>query len=187
MKKSLVYTRTGDTGATSLVGGTRVKKNDIRIEAYGSVDELNANIGLLVGSSALKPEQVDLLHFVQNKLFNIGAYLATDNPDGDMTQCQGLSAADIERLEEMIDSLDAALPPLTNFVLPGGTMTAAISHVCRTMCRRCERRIVNIADYAYVDPTLLRFINRLSDYLFVLARYSNISAQMGEQFWDKNC
>lgn len=187
MKKSLVYTRTGDTGATSLVGGKRVKKNDIRIEAYGSVDELNSNLGLLATSSTLKAEQVELLRFVQNKLFNIGAYLATDNPDGDMTQCQGLSAADIERIESMIDSLDAVLPPLNNFVLPAGTRTAAHAHVCRTMCRRCERRIVNISDVTYVDPILLKFINRLSDYLFVLARYTNVSAQIEEMFWDKNC
>lgn len=186
MKKSNVYTRTGDTGATSLVGGKRVKKNDIRIEAYGSVDELNSNLGLLATSSTLKPEQVELLRFVQNKLFNIGAYLATDNPDGDMTQCQGLSASDIERVEEMIDTLDAALPPLNNFVLPAGTRTAAHAHVCRTMCRRCERRVVNISDVTYVDPILLKFVNRLSDYLFVLARYVNVSSQVEEMFWDKN-
>lgn len=187
MKKSFIYTRTGDTGATSLVGGKRVKKNDIRIEAYGSVDELNSNLGLLATSSTLGPEQVDLLRFVQNKLFNIGAYLATDNPNGDITQCNGLSSADIERLERMIDSLDSQLPPLSNFVLPAGTRTAAHTHVCRTMCRRCERRIVNISDKTYVDPTLLKFINRLSDYLFILARFVNINAQVEEIFWNKDC
>ncbi len=187
MKRSPVYTRTGDTGATSLVGGKRVKKNDIRIEAYGSVDELNSNLGLLATSSTLGPEQVDLLHFVQNKLFNIGAYLATDNPDGDMTQCNGLSNDDIERIETMIDTLDSHLPPLSNFVLPAGTRTAAHAHVCRTMCRRSERRIVNISDVTYVDPILLKFINRLSDYLFVLARFMNVNAQVEEIFWNKDC
>lgn len=187
MTKSKVYTCTGDTGATSLVGGMRVKKTDIRIEAYGSVDELNANIGVLVAIPNLQPEYVDLLRRVQNKLFNIGAYLATPNPDNAITQCPGLSHDDIERIEKCIDEMDIQLPPLTNFVLPGGTHRSAVAHVCRTMCRRCERRIVALADTTYVDPNVLKFVNRLSDFLFVFARFNNVANQFDEIFWDKNC
>lgn len=187
MTKSKVYTCTGDTGVTSLVGGTRVKKTDIRIEAYGSVDELNANIGVLVAIANLQPEFVELLRRVQNKLFNIGSYLATPNPDNAITQCPGLSHVDIEALESQIDEMDAQLPPLDNFVLPGGTHRSAVAHVCRTMCRRCERRIVALADTTYVDPNVLRFVNRLSDFLFVFARFNNVANQTDEIFWDKNC
>lgn len=186
MKKSNIYTCTGDNGATSLVGGKRVKKTDIRIEAYGSVDELNANIGVLATSSKLAPEMSQLLYFIQNKLFNIGAYLATDNPNGEMTECKGLTYADVERLENVIDTLDAELPPIDNFILPGGIRTAAIGHVCRTMCRRCERRIVFLAENNYVDPIVLKFINRLSDFFFVFSRYSNLVNNVEELFWDKN-
>lgn len=185
MKKSNIYTATGDTGTTSLAGGKRVRKTDIRIEAYGSIDELNANIGVLSTSSKLPPEMSQLLYFIQNKLFNIGAYLATDNPNGDMTECAGLTYADVERLETVIDTLDAELPPIANFILPGGTRTAAIGHVCRTMCRRCERRIVFLSESNYVDPMVLKFINRLSDFFFVFSRYSNLVNNVEEIFWDK--
>ncbi len=187
MTKSRIYTTTGDTGATSLVGGVRVKKTDIRIEAYGSVDELNANIGVLVAIPNLQPEFVKLLIKVQNKLFNIGSYLATPNPENAITQCKGLTHEDIENIERSIDEMDAQLPPLNNFVLPGGTHRSAVAHVCRTMCRRCERRIVTLSDTTYVDPQILRFINRLSDYLFVLSRQANIDAQAEEIFWNKDC
>lgn len=185
MKKSNVYTFTGDAGSTSLVGGKRVRKNDIRVEAYGSVDELNANIGVLAGSSALSPEISGLLQFTQNKLFNIGTYLATDNPHGDMVECRGLSSGDVEMLEDAIDRMDAQLPPINNFILPGGTFTASLGHVCRTMCRRCERRVISLADETYVDPTVLKFINRLSDFFFVFSRYQNLVANVDERYWDK--
>ncbi len=187
MKKNLLYTSTGDTGATSLVGGARVKKNDIRIESYGSVDELNANLAMLATSPSLNPQALSTILWAQNKLFNIGAYLATDNPAGDITQCQGLTAADIQRLETQIDQIDAQLPPLHRFVLPGGTRLAALCNVARTMCRRCERSIVSLAETTYVDPQILRFINRLSDYLFVLGRQTNFDSQTVEIFWDKDC
>lgn len=186
MDKSKIYTTTGDTGVTSLVGGQRVKKTDIRIEAYGSVDELNANIGVLQSIPCLLPSSVEILRRVQNKLFNIGAYLATPNPEGNITQCPGLSTDDTAKIEAAIDEIDSLLPPLTNFVLPCGTQRAAVAHVCRTMCRRCERRIVALADQTYVDPNVLRFINRLSDFLFVLARFNNVDNQVEEVFWDKN-
>jgi len=187
MTKSRIYTATGDTGATSLVGGVRVKKTDIRIEAYGSVDELNANIGVLVAIPNLQPEFVKLLIRIQNKLFNIGSYLATPNPENAITQCKGLSYEDIEKIEHCIDEMDAQLPRLETFVLPGGTHRSAIAHVCRTMCRRCERRIVALADTTYVDPNVLKFVNRLSDFLFVFARFNNVANQTDEILWDKNC
>ncbi len=185
--KSNIYTRTGDNGTTSLVGGKRVLKTDIRIESYGSVDELNANLSILASSPAVEAEQVDLLLYVQNKLFNIGAYLATDNPDNQITHCEGLGTPAIERIESMIDRLDSILPPLSNFIIPSGTHTATICHVCRTMCRRCERRVVALADKTHVDPIIIKFLNRLSDYLFVLARTCNANAQIEEKFWDKDC
>lgn len=187
MTKSKVYTMTGDTGVTSLVGGTRVRKTDIRIEAYGSVDELNANIGVLAAIPNLQPEYARLLVHIQNKLFNIGAYLATPNPDNAITECQGLSHTDIEMLESHIDEMDITLPPLNNFVIPGGNHRSALAHVCRTMCRRCERRIVALADTTYVDPNVLKFVNRLSDFLFVFARFNNVANQCDEIFWDKDC
>lgn len=186
MTKSKIYTCTGDTGATSLVGGQRVKKTDLRIEAYGSVDELNANCGVMLAIPSLHPEAVELLHRVQNRLFNIGAYLATPNPENSITRCQGLSVENIQYLEDVIDHLDAQLPALHNFVIPGGTHRAAVAHVCRTMCRRCERRIVALADTTYVDPLVLKYINRLSDFFFVLARYNNVANQQDEIFWDRN-
>lgn len=187
MKKSGLYTRTGDTGTTSLVGGKRVKKNDIRIEAYGSVDELNANIGLLVTLPNLDDEFREIFIFIQNKLFNIGSYLATDNPENNMTECLGLGHEAISRLEHEIDRLDSEVPPLTNFVLPGGSRRSAMAHVCRTVCRRCERRIISLADITYVDPNVLRFINRLSDFLFVFSRFNNVNNQVDEIFWNKDC
>ena len=187
MTKSKIYTRTGDLGVTSLVGGQKVKKTDIRIEAYGSVDELNANLGVLIAIPNLQSEYVDLLRFVQNKLFNIGAYLATPNVDNAITHYNGLTHEDIERIETSIDVMDAQLPPLTSFVLPGGTHRSAVAHVCRTMCRRCERRIVALSDTTYVDPNVLKFVNRLSDFLFVFARFNNVANQFDEIFWDKNC
>lgn len=187
MKKSALYTRTGDTGTTSLVGGKRVKKNDIRIEAYGSVDELNANIGVLVTSPNLNDEFRNIFIYIQNKLFNIGAYLATDNSGNEMTECMGLGHEAISRIEHEIDRLDSEVPPLTNFVLPSGSRRSALAHVCRTMCRRCERRLVSLAETTYVDPCILRFINRLSDFLFVFARFNNVYNQIDEIFWDKDC
>lgn len=187
MKKSKIYTATGDNGATSLIGGKRVKKNDIRIEAYGSVDELNARVGHLCTSAHIPAGFTDTFTYIQNKLFNIGAYLATDNPDNAITEAPGLTFDDVLFLEKKIDEIDGELPPLNNFVLPQGTHVAALAHVCRTMCRRCERRIVALADVTYVDPNVLRFINRLSDFLFVFARYDNVINQVDEIFWDKSC
>lgn len=187
MTKSLVYTCTGDNGTTSLVGGVRTKKNDIRVEAYGSVDELNANLGVLATFPTLDQQAHDLIIYCQHKLMNIGAYLATPYPAGERHECEGITLAAVERIESAIDHLDEGLPPMKGFILPGGTGTAAQIHVCRTMCRRCERRIVGLAEETYIDPMVLRFINRLSDFLFVFARFNNMYRQVNEVVWDKNC
>lgn len=187
MKKSIIYTCTGDNGTTSLVGGQRVKKNSVRIESYGSIDELNSQLGLLAAQPDVDSEWRTELNFVQNKLFNIGAYLATDNPNGDTTSARGLSTIDITRLEQAIDKIDSSLPPLRNFVLPGGCQSAAIAHVCRTSCRQAERRIIDLAETTYVDPEVMKFINRLSDFLFVFARLCNINNNIAEIFWNKDC
>lgn len=182
-----IYTRTGDAGQTSIVGGARLPKTATRIEAYGTVDELNAHLAMVATAPSLSAQARTTVTWVQNKLFNIGAYLATDNPNGEITKCNGLTPSDTARIEADIDTIDAQLPPLRQFVLPGGTRLAALCHVARTMCRRCERRIVTLSDTTYVDPQILRFINRLSDYLFVLSRQANIDAQAEEIFWNKDC
>ena len=187
MKKSNLYTRTGDTGTTSLVGGQRVRKDDIRIESYGTIDELNSHIGLLSSMMTEDNCQKAILTFIQNKLFNIGAYLATENPPEKQAVCYGLGKTAIEKLEKEIDSLDATVPPLHAFLLSGGNPAASQAHVCRTVCRRAERNIISLSETAYIDPDLMRFINRLSDYLFVLARFNNFIAKASEIFWDKDC
>lgn len=187
MKKSNLYTRTGDTGTTSLVGGQRVRKDNIRIESYGTIDELNSHLGLLSAIMPENSEQNKTLTFIQNKLFNIGAYLATENEPEKQAQCFGLGKTAIEKLEKEIDILDATVPQLHAFLLPGGNTAAAQAHVCRTVCRRAERNIISLSDTTYIDPDLLRFVNRLSDYLFVLARFNNFITHTSEIFWDKDC
>ena len=183
-----VYTKGGDAGTTSLVGGKRIKKFGTRIEAYGTVDELNSFVGLL---SSLVGERYDnwakFLAVVQNKLFNVGCYLATDNPENKETKPYGLCEGDVEKLEKAIDEIDEKLPPLNNFVLPGGSKTAAIADVCRTTTRRCERRVVELSEEVYIDPLVVRFLNRLSDFFFVFARFNNVDSQILENFWDKDC
>ena len=183
MKKSIIYTGTGDQGTTSLAGGKRVDKDCIRIEAYGTIDELNAQIGMLATAPTLQPEAVPQLIHIQNKLFSLGAYLATEGA----TSPLGLSETDISDLEHSIDEMDAELPPLSSFVLPGGSRRAALCHMCRTVARRAERRIITLSHQAYVDPVVIRYINRLSDFFFVFARFNNVHNQFDEIFWDKNC
>ena len=186
--KSKIYTATGDRGTTFLVGGTRVSKDDIRLEAYGTVDELNAYIGMLNNLENIPAETKALLLTVQNKLFNIGAYLATEAAPGQQPEPFGLKHADIEKIERAIDTLDSELPPLHNFVLPGGCRAASIAHLCRTICRRCERRIITLQNSGiYVHETVIKYINRLSDFFFVLARFNNIHNQIVEIFWNKDC
>lgn len=185
--KSKVYTLTGDKGTTSLVGGTRVSKDDIRVEAYGTVDELNANIGLLAYNSKLDDLKglPEMVRKIQNKLFNIGAYLATENTTED-APVYGLSDDDILEIERKIDEMDAELPPFRGFVLPGGSRLSALCDICRTVTRRAERRVISLSHTAPVSPLVLRYLNRLSDFFFVLARFNNVTHQFEEIYWDKN-
>ena len=182
--KGKVYTRTGDAGTTSLVSGNRVSKDDVRVEAYGTVDELNSNIGVLLHSTKLDDQEViALLRKAQNKLFNIGAYLANDREDATL---YGLKHEDITALELLMDEMNEELPPMSGFVLPGGTRLSATADRCRTITRRAERRVVTLARGAKVEPLVLEYLNRLSDFFFVFARYNNILNQVEEIYWDKD-
>ena len=184
--KSTVYTLTGDKGTTSLVGGQRVAKDDIRVEAYGTVDELNAHIGML--AHAIKgemPEVEQLIFKIQNKLFNLGAYLATEQTDVE-APVYGLSNDDVKAVEAMIDVLDEQLPPMRGFILPGGAQASVCCDICRTVTRRAERRVVTLASQAPVNPLVLRFLNRLSDFFFILARHCNVTSGVEEVLWDRN-
>lgn len=184
VKDMKIYTRTGDTGSTSLVGGKRVRKDSVRLEAYGTTDELNSFIGVLATSPDLPKPVLQTLSMVQNKIFNIGAYLATDNTAEPLTAPRGLGQEHVAALEKAIDDLTQPLPPLTSFILPTGCRTAAIAHVCRSVCRRAERRVIALSQTAQVDDRVVRFLNRLSDYFFTLARYINFSASVPETPWD---
>lgn len=180
--KAPVYTMTGDQGTTSLASGTRVLKCDVRIEAYGSVDELNSQIGVLaVETCQAYPEIYGLLIKTQNKLFNIGAYLANETAAG----VNGVGDEDIKAIEEMIDKMYEKLPRAFRFVLPGGSRYSALADVCRTTARRAERRIIALAQEAAVDAVVLRYVNRLSDFFFVLSRYNNVVTGTDEVFWEK--
>lgn len=180
-----IYTKTGDAGTTSLVGGKRVAKDDARLEAYGTVDELNSWLGLIAAISILPAEDNATLQWLQNKLFDLGALLATE-PESKW-QPKQLTDADIARLETEIDRIDSQLPRHNQFILPGGCAQAAHAHIARTVARRAERHMVTLARHADVPTPAMRFINRLSDYLFVFARYLNKIAQKNEVFWDKDC
>ena len=190
MKKSNVYTRTGDRGTTSLVGGLRVGKNSPRLEAYGTLDELNANLGMLLSLADADPRlsaggfPSAELRRIQNRLFDIGSYLACD-PDGPYQLPAGITDEVMASIETLIDRIDGALPRHNRFLLPGGTPTASQAHVCRTVCRRAERRILSLAAEAEVDPAVIAYVNRLSDLLFVISRQANQLAGEEEIFWEK--
>ena len=174
-----VVTRGGDGGETSLGDGSRVAKDAPRIEALGTVDEANAAIGLLRCAVAGAPETDAMLARIQNDLFDVGADLCVPGPDGDRLR---LTAASIERLEAEVATLNAGLVPLTSFVLPGGTEAAARAHVARTAVRRAERDLVRLAAIEALNPMLMRYLNRLSDHLFVLARACNADGA-GDVLW----
>lgn len=179
-----LYTRTGDTGMTSLVGGQRVPKTHPRLEAYGTIDELNSHIGLLIaelGDAADTP----FLTEVQNLLFSIGSMLATDTSQREVRPGRYVTAKDVQEMEHAIDAAEEGLPGWRGFILPGGTRAAAQAHVCRTVCRRAERCIYTLASEAEVDARLLEYINRLSDYFFALAKKINHSAGQEENIWQK--
>ena len=170
----MIYTKTGDHGTTSLVGGRRVDKDDHRVEAYGTVDELNSHIGLL--AEMIKPLQggyYDELKAVQHNLFTLQTLLATED-ETIYARLPQLAEEEVEMLERQIDTISDQLPQLHNFVIAGGNIIGAQCHVARTVCRRAERRVVTLARETKIDDTLLRYLNRLSDYLFVLSRRSVI-------------
>jgi ATP:cob(I)alamin adenosyltransferase len=180
-----VYTRTGDSGTTSLVGGTRIDKDNARLEAYGTVDELNSWLGLLDSSEAIpQPAHATLLR-AMNLLFDIGASLATE--EDSKWQPVPFPAAATETLEADIDAFEASLPRHNRFILPGGHPDAARANIARTVARRAERRIISLGRDVAVDPEIVRFINRLSDYLFVLSRAINNFNSADEIFWEKTC
>lgn len=179
-----IYTKSGDKGTTGLIGGTRVPKNDIRLEAYGTVDELNSFIGLLITYPLDETNKV-FLSEIQNKLFSIGSYLATDTSKTDINAASFLKETDITHIENEIDRLNVNLPLLQNFILPGGSQAGAVSHICRTVSRRAERNIYNVKSMYDVDIHIFEYINRLSDYFFVLSRYINISVDAKEICWKK--
>lgn len=186
MKKSMLYTKTGDRGMTSLVGGSRVPKTHARLEAYGTVDELNSHLGLLQTYLTDAADRSTVCR-VQNKLFVVGSYLATDPTKTGRQAELCITDEDIQLLEQAIDTIDDALPPLKAFILPGGSRGAAVCHIGRTVCRRAERRILALAEECEVDLRVTSFVNRLSDYLFILARKLNHLTGVDEFYWDKSC
>ena len=186
MKITKVYTRTGDLGETSLVGGVRIKKSDIRLEAYGSVDELSAQLGMLAAMLG-EGEERDFVVRIQNNLFNVCTHLATDQNQTPLYPSAHLADGEVELLEERVDKLMQQLPERQGFVLPGGCQTACQAHICRTVCRRAERRIATLAEKATVAPEMLRYVNRLSDYLFVLAKIINFNESVQEILWQNAC
>lgn len=200
-----IYTKTGDKGETSLFGGGRVRKDDKRVAAYGAVDELNSFVGVLVAQLTLAMEKhsqiagnnlvsiamenhglgketIAFLKSLQNRLFDLGAELATGKESFLAKLPRRIESRDIELLEHAIDAMEADLAPLKNFILPGGSLSAAAAHVCRTVSRRAERAMLSSES---ATPQLVAFINRVSDYFFVLARHLNYLAQVSESEWEK--
>ena len=186
MKITKVYTRRGDQGQTSLVGGQRVSKASVRLEAYGTVDELNSHLGILVAMLPDSHEKTFLEH-IQNNLFNVCTNLATDQDHDALPASAFLPDGAIKELEQEVDSITHELPERLGFILPGGTQQAAQAHVCRTICRRSERRIVALAETATVSPEVQQYVNRLSDYLFILAKKLNFIAGKSEKIWQNAC
>lgn len=182
MAKSALYTRTGDQGTTSLVGGKRIAKTDVRLESYGMVDEFSSFLGDILSQPGCAAEVKGQLSKIQNTLFDVGSYLASD-PEGAFKMPPGVEDADITELEGWIDALDEQTPKVESFVLPGGAPLSAKAHIARTVCRRTERAILHLNEQQPVDEHVLRYINRLSDYLFILARFFNFIGGVEEIKW----
>ena len=183
-----VYTKTGDAGTTALFGGTRVPKDHARIESYGTVDELNSHIGL-IRDQEMNTHYKEILIEIQDRLFTVGAILATPAEKEVMKNGElrlkklGIVEYDIELLENEIDAMEEALPPMTHFVLPGGHTTVSYCHIARCVCRRAERLAVNLSHNEPVAPIAIKYLNRLSDYLFVLARKLSHDLNANEVQW----
>jgi cob(I)alamin adenosyltransferase len=178
-----IYTKTGDLGQTSLIGGTKVAKSHIRIESYGTIDELNSYIGLVIDQIEFT-EIKGTLKEIQDRLFTIGSSLATDPKKDSKMKLPDLKEEDILYLEQQIDVMNEALPVMKNFILPGGHVAVSTTHIARCICRRAERLCVNLKEHEeFIDPVVIKYLNRLSDYLFVLARYIGHLLQVEEIPW----
>lgn len=182
---SKLYTKTGDKGKTSLLGGAKVLKSDLRIEAYGNVDELNSFIGYLKDQQDVENKLKQQLYWIQENLFTIGSALATE-PGFTGFELPKITEKEVSQLEVWIDKFDQEVPPLKNFILPGGHPAVSLSHVCRSVCRRTERSIVALANNDTVDEVIVRFVNRLSDYLFIFARAIGQQLNAPEIPWSPN-
>lgn len=176
-----IYTKTGDKGYTSLIGGTRVPKHHIRIEAYGTVDELNSYIGL-IKDQEIAEEDKNTLKEIQDRLFTIGSTLASD-PEKSKMKIPDLKVSDIEFLEQEMDRMNTVLPELKHFILPGGNTTASYAHLARCVCRRAERIVVHLSELEFVEEKVIIYLNRLSDYLFTLSRKITYDHKNEENIW----
>ena len=175
-----IYTKSGDGGHTSLATGEKVSKSHLRIKAYGNIDELNSYIGLVISHLELVNVNIETLSIIQNQLFALGSELACPNTE---PQTWYLDNKSVDHLETEIDNLSSSLPPLKNFILPGGSKEVAHIHIARTICRRSERSLVELSETTSIRPILVKFINRLSDWLFVLARYICQTIKVPEVVW----
>lgn len=180
--KSNLYTRTGDDGTTSLVDGSRTPKDDLRVDTYGDIDELSSVLGLLASSKDCPDEIGGQIQEIQHTLFNVGTYLATPVSGGERPEVPGI-IDETNKIEGWIDTLDEQTPKIRSFILPGGSEESSRCHVARTVCRRAERKAIALARQSYVDPALLGYLNRLSDYLFIAARYLNFIRGIDEIVW----
>lgn len=176
-----IYTKTGDEGTTSLFGGKRVSKSDLRIDSYGTIDELNSYVGLL-RDQEVNHKRKDVLVEIQDRLFTIGSMLATE-PGNTKVKIPVLQEGDITFLEKQIDEMDLLLPPMKFFVLPGGHVSISFGHVARTVCRRAERLVIAFNQQEKVESLIIKYLNRLSDYLFVLCRMMTQELQIVETAW----
>ncbi len=176
-----IYTRTGDKGKTSLLGGTRVSKSDDRINAYGTIDELNSFLGL-VGDLDHDEIRVKFMHTIQSRLFTIGSALAAETDKAKKIK-PDLEESDIKALEESIDIMNESLPVMKNFIIPGGNQLVSSTHIARTICRRAERLTIKLSEAEFIEDIIIKYLNRLSDYLFVLARKQGVDLNVKEIPW----
>ena len=177
-----IYTKSGDKGKTSLIGGKRVSKDDIQIDAYGTIDELNSNLGLLRDYCSIESDKSFILN-IQKDLFIIGSLLALDYSKRSNEQCIDFSQNKIILIENKIDEIDLSLPKMTNFIIPGGHVTVSTCHISRSICRRAERKCIKFAKQFELNNDILIYLNRLSDYLFVLSRKISLDTNTQEIKW----
>lgn len=177
-----IYTKNGDRGQTALLGGRKVSKDDLRIECYGTVDELNSWLGVVVSLVGTRSPLSKTVKIIQDRLFVIGSLLAND-PAGSRMKLPPLRQRDVELLEQEIDAMTAKLPALRSFILPGGSEAASFCHLARAVCRRAERRVVTLSKKSKVDQLIIIYLNRLSDYLFILSRSLNQNRKVNDILW----